>query len=253
MNKKSTSSGILAASFSLLFIISMYISSAQASVKYFTINGKTLAAHSEGVLSGDAPDYDWWHGCSPTSAGMMMGYYDRNGYDGLRYDNLAPGGVAELNTFSGSPSYIANDMIASSGHITDFYAGGYGAIGDDNYQGHSFDSLAYFMGTSQDSVSNSNGSTTFWNYTNGSRMYASNIYGYGADYYEASGMFGMYEYFNYAGYGSGNPATDINFYNQYVDAKVAGGFYLCRLQGGNRCRPGGNDPCGRPLHVRVWV
>ena len=24
----------------------------------------------------NAPDYEWWYGCSPTSAGMMMGFYD---------------------------------------------------------------------------------------------------------------------------------------------------------------------------------
>ena len=34
-------------------------------------------------------DYDWWYGCSPTAAGMIMGHYDRNGYGTLNLDNLA--------------------------------------------------------------------------------------------------------------------------------------------------------------------
>ena len=93
-----------------------------------------------------------WSGCSPTSAGMMMGHYDINGYGGLKYDNLVPGGTAELSSF-GSPGSLANSVIASSQHINDFYRGtGYGDSGDDlSPPHHNFNSLADFMGTSQDS------------------------------------------------------------------------------------------------------
>ena len=76
-------------------------------------------------------DYSWWYGCSPTSAGMIMGFYDRNGYDGLSYSNLVPGGVAEATTYGGLPSYLASAAIASAGNIADFYSGGYLASGDD--------------------------------------------------------------------------------------------------------------------------
>ena len=41
------------------------------------------------------PSYVWWYGCAPTSAGMMMGYYDQKGYGGLSYGNLVSGGTAE--------------------------------------------------------------------------------------------------------------------------------------------------------------
>lgn len=185
-----------------------------------------IAAHSQGTILSDAPDYDWWYGCSPTSAGMMMGYYDINGYDGLYYNNLVPGGSANLSTFGAGP-YIANNAIASLGHIADFYSGGYGASGDDvSAPWHSFDSLADFMGTSQDSVNNPNGSTTFWFYTDGSPLYARDIYADGPSYYDRSGMYGMWEYVNYCGYGSGDPTDDINFYNQYVDTyKIKGSTY----------------------------
>jgi hypothetical protein len=73
-----------------------------------------LVAHTvSGSLSG-AGTYDWWYGCSPTSAGMLLGQYDRNGYS-----NLVPGGPAEVNTF-GNPGALVNSAIASSGHIHDF-------------------------------------------------------------------------------------------------------------------------------------
>lgn len=168
-----------------------------------------IVAHHQGAILANAPDYDWWYGCSPTSAGMMMGYYDINGYDGLTYDNLVPGGTAELSSY-GIPGALANSVIASSGHIADFYSGGYMASGDDvTPPFHSFNSLADFMGTSQDSVSNSNGSTTFWTWNDGAKFTAQDAVDNGL--MDRSGMYGITEYLDYAGYG-----YDVA-YNQYTD------------------------------------
>lgn len=222
MKKKLSSLGIAAVS--LCFSIVLLISAPARAYE--------IVAHSQGAILSDAPDYDWWYGCSPTSAGMMMGYYDRNGYGGLYYENLVPGGQAELNTFVGTGTY-ANNAIASSGHIANFYRDSddvgdnpYLDSNDDQPSGRSFDCLADFMGTSQDSVGNINGSTSFWFNTNGSRLYAKDIYLDGPSYYEDSGMFGMWEYVNYCGYGNSNPATDMNFYNQYVNTyKIQGSTY----------------------------
>jgi len=169
-----------------------------------------------GTLS-NAPDYAWWYGCSPTSAGMMMGYYDRNGYAGSTYDNLVPGGVAELSTFGAGP-YIANDAIASSGHVSDFYVA-YGNIGNDPNPNTTrpFDCLADFMGTSQDldltppNPMNVDGGTTFWYYTNGAQFHD-----YDAVAHSVSGLDGMYgmgEYVSYAGYGT----TTEGLYTQLTD------------------------------------
>ena len=177
-----------------------------------TIDELGIAAHKEGTintLSGPG-DYDWWYGCSPTSAGMVMGYYDARGYS-----NLVPGGNAENSTFGTGP-YLANNAIASSGHINDFYSGlaplvGYGLSGDDvAAPWHSFDCLADFMGTSQDAYENPNGSTYFYLYSNGAPLTASQIYGYGLS--DFSGMYGIGEYIRYAGYD-----TSV-LYNQYIDA-----------------------------------
>jgi hypothetical protein len=166
----------------------------------------TLAYYQQGAQQ---PDYEWWYGCSPTSAGMMMGYYDINGYGGLTYDNLVPGGTAELSTYF-NPTALANQVIASAGHVADFYRSGYGASGDDVVPPfHTFNSLADFMGTSQDSVGNPNGATTFYYWTNGSKFYDSDALANSV--WNLDGMYGMGEYVDYAGYDT------ISLYTQLTD------------------------------------
>jgi len=200
-----------------------------------------LVYHDVGDILSGSPNYDWWYGCSPTSAGMMMGYYDRNGFD-----NLVPGGTAELSTFPAG-TYIANDAIASPGHIADFWTG-YGNSGDDPLAvGHTFNSLADFMGTSQDGVragtiagtpDNVDGSTTFWYSTNGSQVYHTTIAASGPSYVASSGMYGIYEYIDYAGY-------DVStLYNQYIDTLgLTYGFTLAQYQA--------EIDAGRPVMIHV--
>ena len=189
-------------------------------VGQFSLNGASITAHQTFATDrvSDATDIPWWYGCSPTAVGMMIGHYDRIGYgsDPLhnKYPSLVPGGVAELTTY-GNPGALVNAATASTGHISDFYRNGYMSTGDDLAQPwHSFNSLADFMGTSQDAYGNVNGSTTFYNYTNGARLYARDAYTGG--FWAADGMYGVAEYVNYCGYGSGNPATDTNFFSQYI-------------------------------------
>jgi len=155
-----------------------------------------------GTLSNTA-DYSWWYGCSPTSAGMIMGYYDRGGYAGLGYPNLVAGGVAEASTYpstTGTWDYLAQYAIASPQHVADFYAGGYGAVGDDAAGPfHSFNSLADFMATSQDSAGNGNGWTTWYYLTDGSPLtYAQGVV-LGLQGFD--GMVGVGDYIGYSGYG----------------------------------------------------
>ena len=139
----------------------------------------------------------------------MMGYYDINGYAGSSYNNLVPGGTAELSTY-GNPGALVNNIIASAGHIADFYVGPYGASGDDRIPPppyHSFNSLADFMGTSQDSVGNTNGSTTFYYWTNGAKFTAQDAFNAGV--WNSDGMYGMLEYLQYAGYGATQIYTEL--------------------------------------------
>jgi hypothetical protein len=161
---------------------------------------------------------------------MMMGYYDRKGYGGRSYNNLVPGGTAELTTFPipNNWGYLANNAIASWGHVTDFYrfkdgtpdyytsgGGAYGVSKDDAKPPyHSFNCLADFIGTSQDAVGNSNGATTFYYFPGGYRFYAKDAYSY--DVWNRDGMYGMAEYFDYADYGSLDLRHDTNFFTQLI-------------------------------------
>jgi len=88
--------------------------------------GENINLHQVSGQLFKAPNYEWWYGCSPTAAGMMMGYYDRNGFD-----DLMLGGTAEINTFPSDPGwwdYIAQNTIASVGHVSDFYSAGFGGV-----------------------------------------------------------------------------------------------------------------------------
>lgn len=59
-------------------------------------------------ISSSVPDYAWWYGCAPTSAGMIMAYYDANGFGDLIVGD------------PGDPDYIDNvhEAIASAGDGT---------------------------------------------------------------------------------------------------------------------------------------
>ena len=191
------------------------ISSAFAADFLFKIDNKSYYAAKDGdilvsVMMGNAmnvPNYKWWYGCSPTSVGMIMGYYDINGYAGLRYSNLVPGGVAEMGTF-GNPGALVNYIIASPGHIRDFWTG-VGNSGDDPHPNgtHAFNCLADFMGTNRDKCRNPDGNTHFWFLLSGARATAQIVKDNG--FWHISGMVGIGDYVWHAGYGS-------FLYNQYI-------------------------------------
>ncbi len=190
-----------------------------------------IAATTYGGTLANGGDYEWYYGCSPTSAGMLMAYYDRNGYDGLFYDNLVPGGVAETTSFpTTGPSHLVANTIASSDHVADFWVGDGQSGNDPLVSGRTrpddFNCLADFMGTSQDGLSphldndngNTDGGTSFWHNGTGSPFTYTAMEGWGEDYYNASGMYGIYEYVAYAGY-------DVaSLYNQNTDNRPSGGF-----------------------------
>jgi len=94
------------------------------------------------MLSG-VPTSSWTYGCSATSAGMIFGYYDRNGYG-----NMWGGGVAPLADLGNQ-----TNMIATSAHVTDYWVQ-YQAVGPDPWEGnwaeHAWSTCtADYMGTNQ--------------------------------------------------------------------------------------------------------
>lgn len=195
-----------------------------------------LVSYSFGGSVPNASSYDWWYGCSPTSAGMLISWYDRNGYS-----NLVPGGEAETSTF-GNPGALVNSIIASNGHISDFYSNGYNISGDDAAPPfHSFDCLADFMGTSQDAYGNNNGFTKFYFYADNSPLTSADIYSYGSSYYNSDGMYGIGEYIQYGGYDTatlysqriyGYNGIEAGFtYEQYKAEIDAGRGVLIHVEG----------------------
>ncbi len=183
-----------------------------------------LGAYSQGATLPGAPDYDWWYGCSPTSAGMMMGYYDIHGYGGLSYTNLVQGGTAELSSF-GTSGALANSAIASQGHVNQFWGT------PDPGVTHSFDSLADYMGTSQANLGNVDGGTTFFYYSNGARLTATAIDTYNIE--DKDGMYGLWEYFTYSGYA----VSTNNFFTQLIkEDSMSYGFtfadYMAEIDAG---------------------
>ncbi len=96
---------------------------------------------SERVIGG-VPGYEWYRGCGPTAAGMLIGYYDGNGFSWL-----IPGDAS-------AQTDDVEDAIASPGHWTDYSLPlddeGTGLLQDNSYYGgaHAGNSLGDFMRTS---------------------------------------------------------------------------------------------------------
>jgi hypothetical protein len=66
----------------------------------------------QNVMVDGVPNYEWYHGCGPTAAGMILAYWDAHGFEGL---------------VNGEPGLIqtpdVNRMIASQEHIDDYARG----------------------------------------------------------------------------------------------------------------------------------
>ena len=60
------------------------------------------------VVINGVPSYIWHHGCGPTALGMLLGYYDINGFP-----NLFPGDAS-------SQTEAVNNAIANQEHYNDY-------------------------------------------------------------------------------------------------------------------------------------
>jgi hypothetical protein len=70
--------------------------------------GGGQAASSAAVIIPGVPDYSWHQGCGPTAAGMVVGYWDGNGFP-----NLVPGSAA-------TQTAAVNDMIGTQGPSSNY-------------------------------------------------------------------------------------------------------------------------------------
>ncbi|MDR9459112.1 MAG: hypothetical protein RI591_03060 [Dehalococcoidia bacterium] len=164
----------------------------------------------------NVPAFDWVYGCSATSAAMLMGYYDNNGYANM-YTGPTNGGVCPVNNSiwgSGesplSATHQGIDGLATRGHVDDYWVD-YGSTDPDpfvtgNWTEHAHaDCTADFMGTNQNSLGNSDGSTTFYYYPSGAPLYNYNCGSTCRD-----GGYGLRLFAESRGY------TVTTNYNQYI-------------------------------------
>ncbi|MDO9262802.1 MAG: BACON domain-containing carbohydrate-binding protein, partial [Desulfosalsimonadaceae bacterium] len=168
------------------------------------------------IALSNVPAFDWSYGCSATSAAMMFGYYDNTGYPNL-YAGPANGGVCPMTNAAWGPgecplsaTHLGIDGRLIKGHVDDYWIA-YGSTAQDPFIGNwtqhvQGECTGDFMGTNQSSKSNSDGSTTFWNYTDGTPLYD---YA-GAEPGRRDGCHGMKLFFESRGY------TVTSNYSQYI-------------------------------------
>ena len=71
-------------------------------------NGFNSDSLDNQIVIEDVPAYKWRHGCGPTAAGMIIGYWDGQGYDDL------------VSGDASSQTSGVNNMISSQGNYNDY-------------------------------------------------------------------------------------------------------------------------------------
>ena len=207
----------------------------------------SVTSMSQSALMLSVPTSTWTYGCSATSAGMIFGYYDRNGYSNM-YTGPANGGVAPMTDLGqgigtpipGSCSIIATqngfDGRTTKGHVDDYWTG-YGNAGPDPWEGywteHAWGGCtADYMGTNQwkwdydlngTRETNTDGSTIFFYSSSNAKLYdyiPPSVYGLPA----TEGCHGMRLFAESRGY------TVSENYTQQIDTQISGGFSLANYR-----------------------
>jgi len=180
-------------------------------------------------LSG-VPAFDWSFGCSATSAAMIAGYYDRHGFSNM-YAGPTNGGIMPLDNSSWptwedsngdsrsqcplSATHNGLDGRLINGHVDDYWVSYLSGAPDpfiDNWAEHTYgDCTADYMKTNQYNYGNDDGSTIFYNFTDGSptRWYDLEPYGYDV----IDGGVGIKLFYESRGY------NVIDAYNQYIEER----------------------------------
>jgi len=192
------------------------------------------------VMLPNVPAYDWSFGCSATSAAMMAGYYDNNGYPEI-YTGPTNGGVAPMdNSVWGqvvingetrslcplSATRLGLDGRAIKGHVDDYWINAGNGDPDPyigNWSQHEYgDCTGDFMKTNQSEFGNSDGSTIYVFYMGGSPF--TGVDGSDGNYglrlfFESRGerVFGYYNQYIY-GYEGNTQGFTFEQYKQQIDA-----------------------------------
>ena len=177
------------------------------------------------VLLSNVPAFSWSFGCSATSASMAAGYYDNSGYPDM-YTGPANAGIMPMNNSCWSTVDINGETLAqcplsatrntvdgrtTRGNVDDYWIATNNAGPDpfitNGWTEHTYgDCTSDFMGTNQSIVSNIDGGTTFYNYTNGSPLYNYT----GCEPALRDGCHGLRDFYVSRGY------TVVQNYSQYI-------------------------------------
>lgn len=205
----------------------------------FDIQRQAVSLPKPGLYSGASsltvPAFNWVFGCSSVSGAMIAGYYDRNGFSNL-YTGPTNGGVMPLDNSSwptwsdGVDTYPNCPLIASKngvdgrttkGSIDDYWVS-YGSSADDPYITGAWTQHAWgtaigdYMKTSQSAYGNTDGSTTFYNFTSSaSPLTCADMVTYEIT---EDGTLGRKLFYEARGY------TCTECYNQKTDNTITGGF-----------------------------
>ena len=134
-------------------------------IRWTTLITLTLAvslasADLQSYLSG-VPDYYWYYGCSPTSGGELIGYWDNQPGYGNLYHGTAP-------MYAGSGYQAIDEMISSTEHNAATFNGAECTHDNSPPAGDTGpNSVACFMHTDP-----SDGDSYEWNIATGMRRYA---------------------------------------------------------------------------------
>jgi hypothetical protein len=189
----------------------------------------------------NVPAFDWSYGCSATCGAMLAGYYDRTGYPDM-YTGPANGGLCPLDNSTWgygecplSATHLGIDGRAVRGHVDDYYVS-YGSSAPDPFitngwpEHSSADCTGDFMRTNQSNYGNVDGSTIFYNYTDGSPFASTD--------YPEDGGYGLELFLESRGY------TVTSRFNQYiVEQGLTYGFSFAQYQQ--------EIDAGRPVLIQV--
>jgi hypothetical protein len=189
------------------------------------------------------PAFRWVFGCSAVSGSMIAGYYDRGGFSNM-YTGPTNSGVMPLiedtswvSWTDGVVTYPNNPLIASHngldgrstrGSIDDYWIQ-YGSSTSDPYITGSWtqhtwgDAIGDYMKTSQSAYGNTDGSTTFYNWTSLATpltcadMVSNSIH-------TIDGTYGRKLFYEARGY------TVTDCYSQKTDNTITGGFSFAQYK-----------------------
>ena len=124
------------------------------------------AEAATGTLIAGVPAYYWHRGCGPTAAGMVIGYWDTQGYDDLVVGD-ATTQTSDVDNMIASPEHYADYALPIDGTST-------GILPDKSSTGgaHANNSVADWMQTSWSSRNNYYGWSWFSNMDDGLDGYA---------------------------------------------------------------------------------